>query len=94
MAMNEQKMNIEEQQLLERAEELKIRKEKHMLDQADMILRAQEMKSKMGLEQQKIKVEHGKLLLDADKTEKDFSAKLANVLSDIHRHNNPVHKGD
>lgn len=93
MMMNEQKMHLEEQALMERAEELKIRKEKHMLDQAEMILKAQEMKSKMGLEQQKIKVEHGKLLLDADKTEKDFSSKIASVLSEIHRHNHPHQKG-
>lgn len=92
MKMNEQKMQIEEQQLMERAEELKIRKEKHMLEQAEMILKAQEMQEKMGLEKQKIKVEHGKLLLDADKAEKDFSGKIAAVLSDIHRHNNPHHK--
>ena len=87
MQMNAQRMQLEEQQIMERAEELKIRKEKHMLDQAEMILKAQEMKSKMGLEQQKIKVEHGKLLLDADKTEKDFSSKIAGLLSDIHKHN-------
>lgn len=93
MMMNEQKMHLDEQALIERAEELKIRKEKHMLDQAEMILKAHEMKSKMSLEQQKIKVEHGKLLLGADKVEKDFSSKLASVLSDIHRHNNPQHKG-
>jgi hypothetical protein len=93
MTMNQQKMQLEEQALLERAEELKIRKEKHLLDQAEMILKAQEMKAKMGVEQQKIKVEHGKLLLDADKTEKDFSSKIASVLSDIHRHNHP-HKKD
>lgn len=92
MMMNEQKMKIEEQQILERAEELKIRKEKHMLDQAEMILKAQEMKSKMGLEQQKIGIDHGRLALDADKSEKEFSAALANVLSEIHRHNNPHHK--
>ncbi len=92
MQMNAQKMQLEEQALMERAEELKIRKEKHMLDQAEMILKAQEMKSKMGLEQQKIKVEHGKLLLDADKTEKDFSTKIASVLSDIHLHNHPHEK--
>lgn len=89
MMMNEQKMHLEEQALIERAEELKIRKEKHLLDQAEMILKAQEMKTKMGLEQQKIRVDHGKLLLDADKVEKDFSSKLASVLSDIHKHNNP-----
>jgi hypothetical protein len=90
MMMNEQKMHLEEQALMERAEELKIRKEKHLLDQAEMILKAQELQSKMGLEQQKIKIDHGKLLLDADKAEKDFSSKLAAVLSDIHRHHNPV----
>lgn len=93
MAMNEQKMKIEEQQLMERAEELRIRKEKHMLEQAEMILKAQGMKAKMGLESQKLKVEHGRLLLDADKTEKDFSAKIAAVLTDIHKHQNPHDKG-
>ncbi len=94
MMMNEQKMHLEEQQLLERAEELKIRKEKHLLDQAEMILKAREMQSKMGLEQQKIKIDHGKLLLDADKAEKDFSSKIATVLSDIHKHHNPHEKGN
>jgi len=94
MAMNEQKMKIEEQAIMERAEELKIRKEKHLLDQAEMILKAQEMQEKMGLEKQKIKVEHGKLLLDADRAEKDFASKLSSVLSDLHRHNNPHVKTD
>lgn len=92
LAINEQKMKIEEQQLLERAEELKIRKEKHMLEQAEMILKASQVNSKMGLEEQRIKIEHGKLAIDADKAEKDFSTKLAGVLSEIHRHNNPHHK--
>ena len=94
LKMNEQKMHLEEQQLMERAEELKIRKEKHLLEQAEMILKAQEMKRKAGLEEQHLKVEHGKLLLDADKTEKDFSAQIAKVLSEIHRHNNPHDKGN
>ena len=43
MAMNQQKMQLEEQALLERAEELRIRKEKHILDQAEIILKAQVM---------------------------------------------------
>ena len=92
LKMNEQKMHLEEQQIMERAEELRIRKEKHLLEQAEMILKAQEMKRKAGLEEQHLKVEHGKLLLDADKTEKDFSAQIAKVLSEIHRHNNPHEK--
>lgn len=94
LAMNAQKMKIEEQQLAERAEELKIRREKHLLEQAEMILKAQELKRKGHLEDQKIKVEHGKLLLDADRAEKDFSANLAKVLSEIHRHNNPHEKSN
>lgn len=92
LKINEQKMHLEEQALMERAEELQIRKEKHMLDQAEMILKAQEMKTKMGLEHQKIKIDHGKLLLDADKAEKDFSSKIATVLNDLHKHQNPHHK--
>lgn len=93
MMMNEQKMHLEEQQLAERAEELKIRKERHMLDQAEMILKAHQMQEKMGLEKQHLKVEHGKLLLEADKTEKDFSAKISQVLAALHKHNNPHDKG-
>jgi hypothetical protein len=57
-----------------------------------MILKAQQMQHKMGLEEQKIKVDHGKLLLEADKSEKDFSSKIAQVLSSIHQHNNPQSK--
>jgi hypothetical protein len=87
LQINEQKMKIEEQQLVERAEELKIRREKHMLDQAEMILKAQEMSRKAGLEEQKIKIDHGKLLLSADKMEKDFSSKIAQVLAHIHKNN-------
>ena len=88
LKINEQKMNLEEQQIMERAEELKIRKEKHLLEQAEMILKAQEIKRKSGLEEQHLKVQHGKLLLDADKAEKNFSTQIAKVLSEIHRHNN------
>lgn len=92
LQMNAQKMQIEEQQLMERAEELKIRKEKHMLDQAEMILKAQEMSQKAGLEDKKITVDHARLLLDADKMEKDFTSKLAAVVSDIHKHTNPKNR--
>ncbi len=92
MMMNEQKMHLEEQALLERAEELKIRKERHMLDQAEMIMKAQEMNAKMGLEHQKLGLEGNKLMLDANKAEQDFASKLANVLSSIHKHENPVNR--
>lgn len=92
LKMNEQKMQIEEQQIMERAEELRIRKEKHLLEQAEMILKAQEMQRKAGLEQQHLKLEHGKLLVDMDKADKDLSSKLAQVMADIHKHQNPNKK--
>jgi hypothetical protein len=87
MAMNEQKMKIEEQQLMERAEELRIRKEKHLLEQAEMIMRAQEMSEKRHLERQKMGLESSKIALDYEKADNDFSAKLAQVLSSVHKNN-------
>lgn len=84
LEINAQKMKIEEAQLTERAEELRIRKEKHLLEQAEMILKAQETNRKMGLENEKINIERGKLLVGADKVQKDFASKLAAVLKDIH----------
>jgi hypothetical protein len=85
MMMNEQKMHLEEQQLMERAEELKIRKEKHLLEQAEMIMKSQEMADKRHLERQKLGLENRKVELDYDKADNDFSAKLAQVLSSIHK---------
>jgi len=85
MMMNEQKMHLEEQQLMERAEELKIRKEKHLLEQAEMIMKSQEMSDKRHLERQKLGLENRKVELDYDKADQDFSAKLAQVLSSIHK---------
>jgi hypothetical protein len=85
MMMNEQKMHLEEQQLMERAEELKIRKEKHLLEQAEMITKSQEMADKRHLERQKLGLENRKVELDYNKADQDFSAKLAQVLSSIHK---------
>lgn len=92
MKMNEQKMHLEEQALMERAEELRIRKEKHMLEQVEMIQKAHEMQQQNIIDEKRLKVDHGKLLLDADKSEKDFSSKIAAVLADLHKHHNPHEK--
>ncbi len=88
MALNQQKMKIEEQAIMERAEELKIRKERHLLDQAEMIMKAQEMSQKHALDRERLGLDTSKLMLDADKAEKDFSHKLAAVLSGIHKSSN------
>jgi len=87
MKMNEQKMQIEEQQIMERAEELKIRKQKHLLEQAEMIMKSQEMADKRNLERQKMGLENRRIELDYDRADQDFSAKLAQVLSSVHKNN-------
>ncbi len=88
MALNQQKMHIEEQQLMERAEELKIRKEKHLLEQAEMIMKAQEMSQKHALDRERLGLDTSKLMVEVDKSEKDFSHKLASVLAGIHKGSN------
>lgn len=85
LSINEQKMHLEEQQIMERAEELKIRKEKHLLEQAEMIMKAQEMQQRHKLDSRKLDVESSRLMLDTDKADKDFTAKLAQVISSIHK---------
>lgn len=85
LQLNAQKMKIEEAQLIERAEELKIRKEKHLLEQAEMIMRSQELSQKHALDREKLGLETSKLMLDSEKSEKDFSAKLADVLARVHK---------
>lgn len=94
MAINEQKMHLEEQALLERAQELQIRKEKHMLEQAEMILKAQKMKGEMKINQEKLGLEHRKLNQADAHADMDFSTKLAGLLGDIHKHHNPQNKKD
>lgn len=87
----EQKMKIEEQQLMERAEELKLRKEKHLLEQAEMIMKAKEMEARMGIDQEKNHIAVAKM-------DHDFSAKIAQLLSEVHgsekqrEHEKELHK--
>ena len=79
MQIAERKMQLEEQEIAERAEELKIRKEKHMLEQAEMVLKAHDMQMKSGIDKEKNQIEVAKM-------DHDFSAKIASLLSDMHKH--------
>lgn len=78
MQLNEQKMHIEEQQLQERAEELSLRKEKHQLEQLEMLLKAKQAQAKMGLDEQKNQIEVAKMGAQ-------FQSTLASLLADIHQ---------
>jgi portal protein len=79
MQMNAQKMKIEEQAIMERAQELQIRKHKHELEQMEMLLKARQAQQKMGLDQEKNQI-------DMARMDHDFSAKIAAIMGDIHKH--------
>lgn len=82
MQLNAQKMQVEEQALIERAQELEIRKRKHQLEEAQMLMKAHEMQQKLDVEKQRNRI-------DVVKMDHDFSAKMAGILADVHKHHNP-----
>lgn len=94
LQMNAQKMKQEEAALLERAEELKIRKEKHLLEQAEMIMKAQEMRDKNKLEKAKMMMEGHKIDKEDQRADMEFTAKLADIMADLHKHHNPQKSND
>jgi hypothetical protein len=75
--MMQQEMQIKQSQLQERAEELRIRQEKHELEKAELIMNAKKLASDMGMDMQKNKI-------DMAKADMDFSARIAKIMSDLH----------
>lgn len=75
--MMQQEMQIKQSQLQERAEELRIRQEKHELEKAELIMKAKKLQSDMGMDQQKN-------MVDMKKADLDFQAKITKVLADLH----------
>ncbi|HSW70401.1 MAG TPA: portal protein, partial [Gammaproteobacteria bacterium] len=75
--MMKQEMQNRQQQLMERAEELKIRQGKHELEKAKLMLDAKELEARMGMEKEKN-------LIDLKKADLDFSSKIAKALTDHH----------
>lgn len=76
--MMQMAQQIQKAQLEERAEELRIRREKHEIEKAELVMKAREMSQKMQLENER----HGAELQKADL---DFTAKIAKILSDTDR---------
>lgn len=85
MALKEQKMHVEEMALQERAEELKIRQEKHQLEKLEMVMKAHEMSEKN-------KVAQTGHAINLHKSELDHSAKIAALITDLHKHHSPQQK--
>ena len=76
--MMEAEMKNKQAEIQERAEELQIRKQKHQLEEAELILKAQELKAKGAREEKTHQV-------DMAKSDMDFTAKIAKILVDAHK---------
>lgn len=81
--MMQAEIQLKQQQLQERAEELQIRRKKHQLEEAELIMQAKEIAQKSHIDMNKQKI-------DMHKAELDFTSKIAGILSDVHKHHNPI----
>ncbi len=79
-----------------KAEELRLKQQEHELEKAKLMLEAHKIENESSLDiynhqadLEKSKVVHG---LQHKKIDHDFSAKIANLLTDIHKHHNPHEK--
>lgn len=79
--MMQQEMQIRQQQLQERAEELKIRQNRHELEKAELMMTARKIQSDM----QRDQIQHH---VDLTKADLDFTAKIAKILADTHKEQN------
>ena len=75
--MMQQELQLREQQIQERAAELAIRREKHELEKAELMLQAHELKEKK-------RMSHMKDKIDIDKSDMEFTTKIAKILTDHH----------
>lgn len=75
-----QEMKNKEAQLQERAEELRLRKMKHDLEEAELVLEAKKMQANIVMKNR----EHH---ADMTKADLDYSAKIASILADTHHKN-------
>lgn len=75
--MMQMEMEDKKAQIMERHRELSIREQKHQLEEAELMMKAHEIKEKLDQSQRDHAMElHGKDL--------DYTAKVAKILSDIH----------
>ena len=64
--------------LAERAEELRIRNEKHELEKAELIMKAKKLAADMGMDDKKMNME-------MRKADMDFSTSIAKILADMRK---------
>ncbi len=85
MQLKQQELQDKQAQIAERAEELKIRREKHQLEEAELIMKAHELKQEMGFKTKKNSLEERKL-------EADFATTMAGLMGDLHKHHTTAPK--
>jgi hypothetical protein len=86
LKMNEQKMQLEAQQLSDRADALRLQQQKHQLEQAELVLHAHKLQHDRSSGQQKNEVA-------MNKAEMDYNAKIASLMTDLHKHHTQGHEG-
>lgn len=79
--MMQQEMEIKKAQLAERAEELKIRKDKHDLERAELIMKTKQLMTEMEMKNKTHEV-------DMAKADMDFTTDITRVLADLHMDSN------
>jgi hypothetical protein len=93
MEMQEKMAEIKNKQ-----EKLELEKQQHELEKAELLLKAQKIQLDSQLDiynhqanLEKTRLAHG---LDKEKAESSFSADLAKILADLHKHSNPQKKSE
>ncbi len=75
-------IQIKQGQLQQRAVELQIRQGQHELEKMQLMMDAKRMQADLTME-------HKQHQVDIQKNDMDFSAKIAGILADVHKHHNP-----
>lgn len=98
MEMQSKQAELQEKQasIQLKMEELKLKKEQHELDKAELLLKAQKIQTDTQLDvfNHQANIEKARITHDLDhkKTDIDFSAKIASILADVYKHENPQKK--
>ncbi len=94
--MMQQQMQAQQAEIQNKAQEIQLKQQKLELEKAELMLKAQKIQNDSQLDVfnhhadiAEAKIRHG---LDHHKTELDFTHKIAGILSDLHKHENPQQK--
>lgn len=94
--MMQMEIQAQQKELEIKMAKLKLEQEKNQLDKAEMLLKAQKLQTdaQMDIYSHQADIERAKIThgLDHRKTELNFSADIARILADLHKHQHPQQK--